>query len=220
MAALERPSFKKCVGVHDELHILRVVAHCTREVPLVRSCELVAHNFDILLRHRLRSSSPRPARPSKVGFPCDRRARRISRGASPRAAPYLNRGLRFKSWRRVVAGRCGCDRSADARPYLGARPWGRRRDGRWVDPRGATPAARSLVDRRPWAGVAAVAGAGRKTGCHLGVVGVAERSAGQVTGSRASGPSSRSVWKQRRASLRAIVSDALVCESPRALSAR
>ncbi len=44
--------------------------------------------------------------------------------------------------------------------------------------------------------------------------------AGQVTGSRASGPSSRSVWKQRRASLRAIVSDALVCESPRALSAR
>ena len=43
---------------------------------------------------------------------------------------------------------------------------------------------------------------------------------GQVTGSKASGPSSRSVWKQRRASLRAIVSDALVCESPRALSAR
>jgi hypothetical protein len=42
----------------------------------------------------------------------------------------------------------------------------------------------------------------------------------QVTGSKASGPSSRSVWKQRRASLRAIVSDALVCESPRALSAR
>jgi hypothetical protein len=43
---------------------------------------------------------------------------------------------------------------------------------------------------------------------------------GQVTGSKASGPSSRSVWKQRRASLRAIVSDALVCESPRSLSAR
>jgi len=42
---------------------------------------------------------------------------------------------------------------------------------------------------------------------------------GQVTGARASGPSSRSVWKQRRASLRAIVSDALVCERPRALSA-
>jgi hypothetical protein len=42
----------------------------------------------------------------------------------------------------------------------------------------------------------------------------------QVTGSSASGPSSRSVWKQRRASLRAIVSEALVCESPRALSAR
>jgi hypothetical protein len=43
---------------------------------------------------------------------------------------------------------------------------------------------------------------------------------GQLTGSSASGPSSRSVWKQRRASLRAIVNDALVCESPRALSAR
>jgi hypothetical protein len=43
---------------------------------------------------------------------------------------------------------------------------------------------------------------------------------GQVTGFKASGPSSRSVWKQRRASLRAIVNDARVCESPRALSAR
>jgi hypothetical protein len=41
----------------------------------------------------------------------------------------------------------------------------------------------------------------------------------QVTGSSASGPSSPRVWKQRRASLRAIVIDALVCESPRALSA-
>src|SRR5688500_64058 len=132
---------------------------------------------------------------------------------------YLYLGL-GQVRRRVVAGWCGCDRSAGARAYLGARLSGRRRDGRWVDPRGATPAARSLVDRRPWAGVAAVAGAGRKSGCHLGVVGVAERvGGGQVTGSRASGPSSRSVWKQRRASLRAIVSDALVCESPRVLSA-
>jgi hypothetical protein len=42
----------------------------------------------------------------------------------------------------------------------------------------------------------------------------------QVTGSSASGPSSCRVWKQRRASLRAIVIEALVCESPRALSAR
>ena len=42
---------KKSVGVHDELHILRVVAHCPWEVPLVRGCELVAHNFDVLLRH-------------------------------------------------------------------------------------------------------------------------------------------------------------------------
>jgi hypothetical protein len=72
-----------------------------------------------------------------------------------------------------------------------------------------------------WAGVAEAAGAGRKTAFHLGVVGLAEQiGGGQGTGSRASGPSSRSVWKQRRASLRAIVSDALVCESPRALSAR
>jgi hypothetical protein len=43
---------------------------------------------------------------------------------------------------------------------------------------------------------------------------------GQVTGSRASGPSSRRVWKQRRASFLAIVSEARVCVSPRALSAR
>jgi hypothetical protein len=42
----------------------------------------------------------------------------------------------------------------------------------------------------------------------------------QVTGSSASGPSSRRVWKQRRASLRAIVSEARVWESPRAFSAR
>jgi hypothetical protein len=52
-------------------------------------------------------------------------------------------------------------------------------------------------------------------------VGLAEPiGGGQATGSKASGPSSRSVWKQRRASFLAIVSDALVCESPRALSAR
>jgi hypothetical protein len=122
---------------------------------------------------------------------------------------------------RVVVGWCVSGRSAGARAYLGARPDGRRRDGRWVDPRGTTPAARSLVDRRPWAGVATAAGAGRKSARHLRVAGWAERvGGGQVTGSKAAGPSSRSVWKQRRASLRAIVSDALVCESPRALSAR
>jgi hypothetical protein len=56
----------------------------------------------------------------------------------------------------------------------------------------------------------------------LELVGLAEPIGGtfQLTGSGASGPSSRSVWKQRLASLRAIVSDALVCVSPRALSAR
>jgi len=39
-------------------------------------------------------------------------------------------------------------------------------------------------------------------------------------GSSALGPSSRRMWKERRASLRAIVSDARVCVSPRAFSAR
>ena len=55
-------------------------------------------------------------------------------------------------------------------------------------------------------------------------LGVTERSGlvGQAvgTGSRASGPSSRRMWKQRRASLRAMVSEARVWLSPRALSAR
>ena len=56
--------------------------------------------------------------------------------------------------------------------------------------------------------------------------GVAERAVVSVSaqvveiGSSAAGPSSRRMWKDRRASLRAIVSDARVCESPRAFSAR
>ena len=54
----------------------------------------------------------------------------------------------------------------------------------------------------------------------VGLAGAVAGWVGQVTGSSASGPSSDSVWKQRRASLRAIVIDALVCESPRALSCR
>ncbi len=41
-----------------------------------------------------------------------------------------------------------------------------------------------------------------------------------VIGSSATGPSARRMWKERRASLRAIVSDVRVCESPRAFSAR
>ena len=49
VAALECSGLKKSVGVHDELHVLRVVAHRTREVPLVRRCELVAHDLDVLL---------------------------------------------------------------------------------------------------------------------------------------------------------------------------
>jgi hypothetical protein len=118
-------------------------------------------------------------------------------------------------------GWCGCDRSAGARAYLGARRWagdvmvdGSIR-GERLRPLGLWwTAARGRESRQ-------FAGAGRKSACHLGLVGLAEQiGGGQVTGSKASGPSSRSVWKQRRASLRAIVSDARVCESPRALSAR
>jgi hypothetical protein len=70
-------------------------------------------------------------------------SRRAAGRSSSRPRSRLSEpGPLFKSWRRVVVGRCGCDRSAGARAYLGARPCGRRRDGRWVDPRGATPAAR------------------------------------------------------------------------------
>jgi hypothetical protein len=57
LAALECSALKEGVGVHDEDHIFRVVVHCTREVALVHSCELVAHNFDVLPRHRPRSIS-------------------------------------------------------------------------------------------------------------------------------------------------------------------
>jgi len=42
----------------------------------------------------------------------------------------------------------------------------------------------------------------------------------QLIGASASGPSSRRMCKLRRASLRAMVSEARVWESPRALSAR
>jgi hypothetical protein len=87
-------------------------------------------------------------------------------GGEPAMATYLNRGR----CQVAAASDCGAGwfRSfRGARAYLGARPWGRRRDARWVDPRGTTPAARALVDRRRWAGVAAVAGAGRKTASHL-----------------------------------------------------
>jgi hypothetical protein len=59
LSALECSGFMK--SAHDEDHILCVVAHCTREVPLVRSCEQVAHNLDVLLRHRPCSISLRGA---------------------------------------------------------------------------------------------------------------------------------------------------------------
>ena len=84
------------------------------------------------------------------------------------------------------------------------------------------------MERRPsGAGLATLLGAGRKLSVHLSDGGPLARSVvvrlvsrGQVTGARASGPSSRRMCKQRRASVRAIVIDARVCESPRALSAR
>jgi hypothetical protein len=107
------------------------------------------------------------------------------------------------------------DRFADARAYLGARPWGRRRDDGWVDPQGATPAARSFVGRRLGAG----AGAGRKGEDHRGVDGLGagdwvglHRSVGDRC-ERGGSPSSRRVWKQRRASLRAMVSETRVWDS-------
>ena len=53
----------------------------------------------------------------------------------------------------------------------------------------------------------------------LGAIGEGRSQVGQLIGARASGPSSRRMWKLRRASLRAMVSEARVCESPRALSA-
>src|SRR6266516_2648820 len=98
--------------------------------------------------------------------------------------------------------------SVDARAYLGPRP-----DGRWVVPGGAIPAARSSLGRDADVGATGVLGAGRKLGCHLGVVGVAERAVVSVCaqvvviGASAAGPSLRRMWKERRASLRAIVSD-------------
>lgn len=95
-----------------------------------------------------------------------------------------------------------------------------------VDPHGSTPAARSVSDSRLGTVVAHSLGAGRKGGlaisswlggaAAIGLVGIAQ----SLTGWSAAGPSARRVWKQRRVSLRAIVSEAWVCERPRALSAR
>src|SRR6266702_1110340 len=74
-------------------------------------------------------------------------------------------------WGVVAGGRVGVgfDRSAGVRGYLGARRCGRRRDGGWVVPGGATPAARCFGDGRPWAAVASSAGAGRKLSRNRGV---------------------------------------------------
>src|SRR3954453_10693361 len=82
-----------------------------------------------------------------------------------------------------------------------------------------------MVGRHPWMGAARAEGAGRK-GDHRGRLGVTERIRGigrgqlVVIGSRAAGPSSRRTWKERRASLRAMVSDARVWLRPRAFRAR
>jgi hypothetical protein len=58
VSAIECSAFKK--SVRDEHHVLGVMAHCTREVPLVRSCEQVAHNLDVLAY----SASPAASRAS------------------------------------------------------------------------------------------------------------------------------------------------------------
>jgi hypothetical protein len=129
----------------------RTDAHCSFRLDAVVSCE--AHEAPARDDKQAPTSVPFRFRLSEPG-------------------PLSSHGGEWL-WSGVVS-----DRSAGARAYLGARPWCRRRDGRWVDPRGATPAARSLVDRRPWAGVAKAAGAGRKTGCHLGMVGLAKRIGG------------------------------------------
>jgi hypothetical protein len=112
----------------------------------------------------------------------------LERGATTRlaeqpTAAYLNRGLRQVA---VVSG-CGAawfgwsDRSAGARAYLGAR---RGAGDVMVD--GSIRGERLRPLGLWWtaargAGIAAVAGAGRKTGCHLGVVGSAERIGGAFT---------------------------------------
>jgi hypothetical protein len=202
-------------AAHQQTHWV-----CARARSGFRMCRVPQE--DPLTGHRSRSPTG-CGRPETLPAGCRSGRAASVIGVRQRAIAYLNWGLGQVRGRVVVEPRrCGrSDRSAGALAYLAARPWGRRRNGRWVDPRGATPAARSLVDRRPGAGVATVAGAGRKTGCHLGVVGCGTGSRdGQATGCRASGPRLRSVWKQRRASFLAIVTDARVCESPRALSAR
>ncbi len=82
------------------------------------------------------------------------------------------------------------------------------------------------MGHRPRTGAIIIAGAGRKGVCAIAesaglaegidAVGIAQ----SVTGSSARGPSSRRVWKLRRAILRAIVNDARVWVRPRAFSSR
>ena len=78
---------------------------------------------------------------------------------------------------------------AGARSYLGARPGGGRRDRRLVDPRGSTPAARSLWDRRRWAGVAHLREPAGGPGLIGGLVGLAGAIAGARVGSQVTGSS-------------------------------
>jgi hypothetical protein len=138
-----------------------------------------------------------------------------------RPTPYLNRGLGATCggewlWSGVVA---IVPRPPGDTWVLGLAVGGRA--GRWVDPLGATPAARSLVDLHPWAGVAEAWGSWPEDWLSSGSGGLGG------TDRRRSGDGLQGVGaelargvEQRRASLRAIVSDARVCESPRALSAR
>jgi len=82
---------------------------------------------------------------------------------------------------------------------------------RWVTAHGREPS--SLREQ-----AARVCAIGERAGLAEGIASV--RIAQSLTGSSAAGPSSRKVWKQRRASLRAIVSVVRVCERPRAFSSR
>jgi hypothetical protein len=136
----------------------------------------VASNSAVLRQNRASRSVCRAPMPHR---------RRTGSDAAGRALPcgplLRRRSSRAAPTKRRSRHRRGAAAQPHRAAYLGARPGGRRRDGcsvdprRSVDPRGSTPAARSFWDRRWWAGVAALVGAGRKTGGVIGdLVGLAE----------------------------------------------
>jgi hypothetical protein len=153
---------------------------------------IATHNLLKVYRHQMAASGgltrPRGATVSRA----QTRPPRAPAGPTP----CLNRGS-VNLRRSVVVEWYGCDRSAAARRYLGARPCGRRTC--WSMGRSAG----SDSGRSVFGGTSIRAresrklgGAGRKTGCHLGMVRLGRNGigGGQVTGSKASGPGSRGVW--------------------------